>query len=251
MNEIVIQSVRRMAERICEILAENAPSVYLYGSVVADDFHPGWSDIDILVLTPAPISDEQAEQLLNLRQTEADIPYARAFEGGMLPLEAFLTGAVDRVIYWGTGGERIAQKYHFDSFCRAQLLADGMLICGKEVRPLISAPTREQLRQDIVYHLDAIRRYAQITGRDLYAFGWMLDIARCIYTLRTGRIIAKTAAAEWAVARGMDSDALRLALQVRLDPISALADPEIMACAEGMGPHVQAFADVLERELNR
>lgn len=46
---------------------------------------------------------------------ELDNPYYRSFEGGMLTLDAFLSKKTDRVVYWGTSGERITDRYAFDS----------------------------------------------------------------------------------------------------------------------------------------
>lgn len=48
----------------------------------------------------------------------------------------------------------------------------------------------------------------------------MLDIARCLYTLKTGRVVSKTYAGETALRLGWcpDEDALRDALAVRCDP---------------------------------
>ena len=42
-------AIRLMTNEIASILSCNKPTVYLYGSVVLDDFKIGWSDIDILV----------------------------------------------------------------------------------------------------------------------------------------------------------------------------------------------------------
>lgn len=85
-----------MTLEITKLLADNRPSVYLYGSSCPDDFRPGWSDIDILVLTENAITEEQAGALLHLRQKllskEHGNPYYRSFEGGMLTLSALLTG---------------------------------------------------------------------------------------------------------------------------------------------------------------
>lgn len=50
------------------------------------------------------------------------------------------------------------------------------------------------LKSNVQRHYEVIRRYVQKTDRSLYSYGWLLDISRCIYTLRTGRIIPKTAA---------------------------------------------------------
>ena len=87
-------AVNTMAVSIDRILADNAPSIYLYGSVTAEDYRSGWSDIDLLVLTADPITEGQADALLHLRQTlcaiDPDTPHYRLFEGGMLDLGSFL-----------------------------------------------------------------------------------------------------------------------------------------------------------------
>jgi hypothetical protein len=51
------------------------------------------------------------------------------------------------------------------------------------------------------------RKYVQETGRRVTLPGWLLDIARCIYSLRTGGVIAKTAVGEWAVKENIAPDA--------------------------------------------
>lgn len=79
------QSIEIVKNHIVSILSNNKPSIYLYDSIVLDDFKMGWSDIDILCLTETKISDEQAKQLLNLRQEllseYRNNLYFRSFEG--------------------------------------------------------------------------------------------------------------------------------------------------------------------------
>jgi predicted nucleotidyltransferase len=97
------ESIAIMINAIVNILINNNPSIYLFGSVVLDDFQSGWSDIDILCLTECSISNDQAEKLLHLRQElsakHIDNPYFRAFEGGFISLEAFLNKQEDKVVY--------------------------------------------------------------------------------------------------------------------------------------------------------
>lgn len=251
------KAIDEMTLRIAAILGSCAPSIYLYGSVVLHDFKLGWSDIDILVLTQIPISEEQANQLVRLRQTllaeKPENPYYRSFEGGMLTLSAFLSGEKDRVVYWGTSGERITTRYGFDSFSMSELLDSGILLYGTDVREQLNRPTYSNLKADVRRHYETIRQYAQNTGRDLYSYGWLLDISRCIYTLRTGKIIAKTHAAEWALENNLcpNSDALRFALKVRRNPLKYKDDKETFDYAETLAEPIQRFADVLETELMR
>lgn len=162
----------------------------------------GGSDIDMLCLTREPLSVRQAEHLVDLRQRlqekEPKNPFYRSFEGGILTLDAFLSHKPDRVVYWGTSGQRITQHHTFDCFSMVELLEHGILLWGEDVRNQLTKPSYEALRQGVQGHYESIRKYA--TGaRSFYTFGWFLDIARCIYTLRTGQIISKTAAGKWAL----------------------------------------------------
>ncbi|MBR6536042.1 MAG: DUF4111 domain-containing protein [Lachnospiraceae bacterium] len=246
-----------MVREISRILADCDPTIYMYGSAALDDFRLGWSDIDILVLTEKQISESQAKLLVHLRQAmlakEPDNPYYRSFEGGMLTRSAFLTNATDRVVYWGTSGERITDSYLFDSFGMAELVENSVLLHGKDIRKELKYPDFRELYADVKHHCETIRKYAQSTGRSYYSFGWLLDIARCIYTLRTGKIIAKTKAAEWALENNLcpDWEALTTALKVRRSPLNYRDDKEIFDYAEILGEPVQRFADVLEKELRR
>lgn len=250
-------SINNMVKEIVRIVDECKPSIYLYGSVVLNDFKLGWSDIDILVLTQKRISMPQAMRLVMLRQTmlekEPNNPYYRLFEGGMLTLDAFVSGKEDAVVYWGTSGERITDKYNFDSFGMMELLESGRLLYGNDVRNELNFPTFHMLYADVYHHYEAIRIYAQKADRSLYSFGWMLDIARCLYTLRTGQIIAKTDAAAWALENELcpDPDVLKYALQVRKEPLKHKNNEQSLDYAETLAGPIQRFVDVLEAELNK
>lgn len=248
-------SINKMVREISGILSDCEPSIYMYGSSALNDFRLGWSDIDILVLTEKQITEKQAQMLVGLRQAmlerEPGNLYYRCFEGGMLTLDAFLHGGTDRVVYWGTSGERITDSYLFDSFCMTELIESGVLLLGKDIRPQLKVPTFYNLYADVRRHYETIRKYARKTGRSFYSFGWMLDIARCIYTLRTGRIIAKTEAGEWALENSLcpNPDALEFSLKVRRNPLDYKEKKQVFDYAETLAEPIQRFADVLEKEL--
>lgn len=255
MDNELKRSIEVMKKSIVDILKDNNPSIYLYGSVVLNDFKLGWSDIDILVLTERSITEEQANELVELRQTllinEPKNLYYRSFEGGMLSLKSFQTKQEDRVVYWGTSGEKITNKYDFDSFCMCELILYGHLIYGKDLRNNFSLPLFSELKFNIEHHYDSIRKFAQETGRNYYSYGWLLDIARSIYTLRTGDVISKTEAGKWALDNNLcpDADALKMALMVRENPLKYKEDIKIFDYAETLSGPIQSFADVLEKEL--
>ena len=249
------QAIQVMTREILQILDGQEPSLYLFGSVTMDDFHLGWSDIDFLCLTKRPISPAQREKLVPLRQTllkaEPGNPYYRSFEGGMLSLDAFLTGKPEPAVYWGTSGQRVTEQYHFDCFSMMELLDFGILLAGEDVRPMMHHPSREELRRGVEEHLRSIRQYGSSTGESLYSYGWLLDISRCLYTLETGGIIAKTAAGDWALVRGLCPvpGTLREALAVRRCPEAFHTDAEVRRRAAQLGDEVQRYGNVLEERL--
>lgn len=246
-------TLAHMTAAIAEILAGSAVSVYLYGSAAMGDFRPGWSDIDLLALTDLPITPPQAEQLLTLRQTlperYPDVSHARAFEGAILPLDSLTKGYLNASVYWGTSGQRIIEGYVPDCFCLWQLHHGGRLLHGPEVRHVLPEPTPADLHTATARHLRTILVHGR-GARSLYAFGWLLDTARGLYTLRYDAVIAKTAAGEWALSQGLcpDAAALRLALAVRRDP-ALIHQEAVLQRAEGLTEAIAGFAEVLRQEL--
>ncbi|MCL1845760.1 MAG: DUF4111 domain-containing protein [Defluviitaleaceae bacterium] len=243
------QSIKLMKDRIVSILSDNNPSVFLFGSVVLGDFKLGWSDIDIICLVDKAIQDKQANELVNLRQTlkaeHEKNPYFRLFEGGMLTLDAFLHNAEDTVVYWGTSGQRITNRYELCPFSKIELIGNGRRLCGNDFRHLVSLPQRAEIVEAIRNHYETIRQHGKSGG------GWLLDIARCLYTLRTNKIIAKTKAGEWAIGENLcpDTSVMRRVLEIRNNPLKLKNSKEVKRWEDTLGLHIQNFADVLEKEM--
>ena len=242
-----------MTEALRPFFGGSLSAFYLYGSAAMDDFRPGWSDIDVLVLLNAPPTEEQAASWITLRQRlveETGDPRYRSLEGAVAALPEFLARSYSRVVYWGTSGERVTDRYDFDAFSRVSLIRHGKLLLGRDQRDRMALPTMDELREAVGRHLQTIRQTAARTGPTLYACGWLLDISRCLYTLRTGDILPKTAAGEWALREGLcpvESD-LRRALTVRREPMKYRDDPDTRAWLGGLAPAVLRYADTLEKE---
>ena len=62
------RSISRMAREINARLDHGLHSFWLYGSVVLNDFRPGWSDIDFIAFADGPIREDQAEAILTLEE---------------------------------------------------------------------------------------------------------------------------------------------------------------------------------------
>ena len=252
----MINSIAGMTKGIVSFLGENVHSIWLYGSVVQDDFRPGWSDIDILALTRKQFTDSQALKLVQLRQTlAADAPdhsYYPLFEGVIASLDEYLSGSFSRLVYWGTSGQRIMNRYKPDPFSQYELAGNGKSVYGSNDRSIFTLPDRGSLTEAIRNHYETIRKYAQQTDERLYSCGWLLDICRCIYTLRNDDVISTTQAGIWALQEHIfsDEDPLKKTIEIRREPMAYKNREDIRQWLKGLGPVVQQYADVLEAELS-
>lgn len=213
----MLVSVNRLTDAVCGIVPDC--TVYLTGSAAIGDYHHGWSDIDMLFLAPAELTAEMASALVNLRQKYADDAFIPKIEGGIVHADAFVTGSKSTAVYWGTSGQRISDSFTADCFTLAQA-EHWIHLRGEDIRERITKPTVDELYSGVRRHYETIRDYAAMTSNPLYRCGWMLDIARCLYTLKTGQVTSKTYAGECALQHGWcpDETVLRDALAVRYDP---------------------------------
>lgn len=237
------EAIEIMTLEIVAVLDDAASSIYLFGSVALGDFRLGWSDVDILVLTNKEMTEQQAERLLVLRQVLVERyggnALFRSFEGAILYAEAFLQEKTGRVVYWGTSGQRLTDVYKLSSFSMLELLESGVLLWGEDLRGEMQRPTFQQMQEETRRHMQSARIHGD-------SVGWLLDIARGIYTMRTGKVIAKTSAGEWALQEGLcpDEEALRKAVAIRKEPLKFTKADWVVDNSV-----IQRFADVLEREI--
>ncbi len=258
-NTAAGQALNRFCQEIFHILGDHITSIYLHGSAAVSDFRPGWSDLDLLVLTDAPIPDDQAECLLCLRQTLTQLypenPFYRTMEGAVLPLYAFTENkTAPNIVYYGTGSQRITDHYEMNALSRTEWFTNGILLYGSDIRDDIALlPPYEDLVDAIDAHLNTVFRYGCTPSASLYSYGWICDLCRCLYTLETGKIISKTEALRYALTHpavpstlyGVISETYR----VRTDPKTALEDPDTLTRAAALGSDIRHMAECTEAVL--
>lgn len=249
-------SIQIMTQRLSNILSNNKPSIYLYGSVVLDDFKFGWSDIDIMCFTEEAINQTQAEELVMLRQTLlSEYPgnqYFRSFEGIIATWDIVSNYTNGTVVYWGTSGQRIIDSFSIDAFSLIELIKYGQLLYGEDKRDRLKYPSHAEIHSDVAKHYNAMRKYAVETNDHVYSAGWLLDIARCLYSLKTDDVISKTEAGRWAINNNLspEPEILKKAIMIRKNPLKYKDDAAIKSWLTSLGPHIQIFANELENSLN-
>ncbi|MBR6187329.1 MAG: nucleotidyltransferase domain-containing protein [Clostridia bacterium] len=256
MERSMAESIEKMLQKTADAVNGRVHSAWLYGSIVWDDFRLGWSDIDWLVLTDREITESQAQALLTLRQAmlekEPGNPYYRSFEGIIASLEEYRSRSFRRLVYWGTSGQRVTDRYVQDAFSAYELAKYGRCILGQADRSIFPAQSQEELIAAVRAHYGSIRAFAAQTDERLYSCGWLMDIARCVYTLRCHGVIAKTQAGIWALENHIFPDEAPLckALEIRRDPLAYKDRVDVQIWLSSLGPTVQRYADTLEKELS-
>ena len=250
----MLQAIAGMMHEIASIMDGRVYGVWLYGSAAMDDFRLGWSDIDFVALTNGPISPSQAERLLTLRQdrlkSEPGNLYDRSFEGVIASLDEYRSLSFQRLVYWGTSGQRVTGRYTPDPFSLFELAKYGKPVYGHKAW-ILPAPDQKELAAAVRRHYETIRKYAVQTDESLYSCGWLLDIARCIYTWRNNDVISKTRAGIWALQQHLfpDEAPLKKTIEIRRHPLAFKDREDIRLWLKGLGPVIQQYADVLEQEL--
>ena len=128
-------------------------------------------------------------------------------------------------------------------------MQNGQLLLGKDVRRHLEMPEYAAIGADLAAHVQTVRQYGA-GSRSIYAYGWLLDLARCMYTLVNGRLTTKTAAAQWALDEHLCPcpAELSMALTVRRQP-ELIQDESVLAYAEGLTEAIQSFVHLLEKAL--
>jgi hypothetical protein len=250
-------SINIMTKRLEQILEGKEPSIYLFGSVVLDDYRHGWSDIDIVCFTKEPISKQQADQLVMLRQMLlSEYPgnsYFRHFEGVIGSRDVLIRHEKDTVVYWGTSGQRILDSFTIDVFSMIEIIKYAKLLSGTDIRALMQVPQKADIRNAVMQHYQTIRSFAAKTNDSFYSAGWFLDIARCLYSLEKQDVISKTQAGIWALNLGVapEPEYLKTTIMIRENPGLYQNDKAISEWFCSLGPHIQLFADVLQVALEK
>ena len=190
-----------------EILGENLVGVYLRGSLATGDFIET-SDIDFLVATERPVSDVEAEALIELHARLAALPnkYADRLEGAYIdrkslkrfePGQRFLTVECETPLRW---------KAHETSWLieRCGLRESGIALLGPDPRSLIDPISAEELRDAA---RQRVREWATWAA-DPHDPEWLPPrshqayvvetMCRALYTLALGELVSKRKAASWA-----------------------------------------------------
>ena len=185
--------VLRFAERLR--LREDVEGVYVGGSLASGDYHPGTSDLDVVVLTRTALTRRDRRRLRSLhRSLDVTDPSARALHCAYVPHDAVGDASTPHPVW--AGGELFARP--LSGIGRAELLADPVVVHGPHPSQWLPAMDVDDLRDAARAELSgywtrAVRKRA-IWRQDVYVYHGVTTVGRADLTIRDGRLVTKTEA---------------------------------------------------------
>jgi hypothetical protein len=184
--------------------------MYLVGSLALGDFRPRESDLDLVIVTSETLSDETVASLRDLHQRfdQSVSVWARHLDVVYLPAEilreSFPTATHYPVLEW-PGPLALAPLESGWPIQRYTLREYGVVVSGPHPRSLLDPVNPDDLRRASAV---IVERWRDQAHRDSEWIVWLqepanftfvvLTLCRLLYTLATGSVASKPAAARWA-----------------------------------------------------
>jgi Domain of unknown function (DUF4111) len=198
------------ATHLRAILGDHFRGMYLTGSLALGDFDPDTGDIDFIVLTGATLSADLVEALrdMHARFDMSDSPWAGKIEAVYIPPEALHPNPASPARYPQVEKDRplfIAPLESGWIFHCYTLREHGVTVAGPDVRPLIDPVDPDDMRRAAAPIAELWLEQARhdptwvpwLYEREHQAFV-VLTLCRLLYTLDSGSVASKPAAALWA-----------------------------------------------------
>ncbi len=202
--------IRALQTGIQDVLGDDLIGLYLDGSLALGDFDAD-SDIDFVAVVPEEIEADSprfsALHAMHARLSQMRTPWAVQIEGSYFSARA-LRKHSDALIWHPNiergAGEQLKMNDHDATWDihRQVLRTHGIVLAGPLPKSLIDPITPEQLRSTMrsagLHWLDGFLSNPKRINTRGYQSYLTLSICRMRYTLATGQIVSKAAAAAWA-----------------------------------------------------
>jgi predicted nucleotidyltransferase len=204
------------ANEMIDLLLTNVPKIlqgqfvgmYIYGSIASGDFDEH-SDIDILVVTETELSSDEFDTLKAMHEKiqERESPWAIQVEIVYVPRNAIRRfdpqnnqhPHLDR----GPGEKLHIVQHNSDWVVQRYLIRErGIVLAGPDPKTLIDLVSADDLRNAMIPLLfDWYGHFPERPhpfGSRGYQSYVVLSLCRILYTIQTGDVVSKMAAARWA-----------------------------------------------------
>ncbi|GAC1432028.1 MAG: nucleotidyltransferase domain-containing protein [Chloroflexota bacterium] len=202
--------LRDLLARIQGILGGRFRGMYLYGSLALGDFDPRHSDIDLIVVTDAGLTEDLCAALraMHARFDAAGSPWSARIEAAYIPLAVLRGHAPPTARYpqIEKGGTLALDPLESGWPAQCSTLREhGIVVAGPHPRTLVAPVDPRALRQSAA---TIAGTWLDQARDDPSWLVWLrhganqsfvvLTLCRLLYTLQHGAVVSKPAATRWA-----------------------------------------------------
>jgi hypothetical protein len=237
------QVLAEFRDGVRSALGENLIAIYVNGSLTMGDFEPASSDLDFLVVVRQALTDDEIRQLDELHQRlAAESPRGARLEGEYAAQRQLRPSGIDgpAITVDPEGGLLPDKENMFTAENVVAIREHGLVLYGPppaRVLPPVDRATLDAALREYLSDLLVRPRPDELSPGLLASH--VLNIARCLYGLETGRPCTKVEAARWlgghepavrpvletalAVRRGVVSSEAGRLLTVHFDELARVA----------------------------
>ncbi|MBA3822543.1 MAG: DUF4111 domain-containing protein [Ktedonobacterales bacterium] len=202
--------VHELLTAIQAILGAQLQGVYLVGSLALGDFRPQNSDLGLIMVTVGTLSDEAVTMLRDLhrRFDQSGSPWVAHVDAVYIPQDVLRepSPTADRypILEW-PGSLALGPLESGWAIQRYTLREYGVVVSGPDPRTLLDLVNPDDLRQ---VSAAIVERWRDQAHCDPEWLAWLrepenhifvvLTLCRVFYTLETGSVASRPAAARWA-----------------------------------------------------
>ncbi len=247
----VAQVLERLVAGVSQVLHDNLVGIYLYGSLVTEDFDAQVSDLDLVVVLDRSLDDALFRALHEMHQ-QVFISYPEwddRLELAYISLDALETFRErhSRIAIISPGEPFHQVDAGHDWLISWYMLREtGVALYGPDIVSLIDPIEPAHYIEAVRTHIEAYRDSAMSADSISSLSYIVLTTARGLYTVLHSQPTSKAKSAAWA-AQSFPQWATLIdqALRWRVDPGTDALMPD------DIGPRVQAFVDDMLTYLSR
>lgn len=220
-EEAAVAAAKRLADSCTDILQATVVSAVLHGSLTMDDFRPGRSDLDLLLVVERGLTSSEADALVGAVRA-ADLGPAGGVDLLVVTRRTAETpadhpGRELLVGRWPRSGAELEVEGHDDHVPDlwpelSEARANGRSLLGPEPRAVIGEVPPDRVRANGIGWL---RTWLERIDDDKNAVHMVLTACRMWRFELTGEHTSKTDAARWALERDPSLIGVELALSAR------------------------------------
>lgn len=198
MNSEINNVLKIFIEELKKIFKDKLYSFLIYGSVVLNDFTVGKGDIDFMVVLNDDINEFEINKIIslheNLRNYKLGI-LGKQLEGSYYTKQMFIDRNRNHQGYYvGTSrkGWRVVNNINVNCFDKLNIIDNGMILYGADIRNLIQSPSINDLKLLFINELENRINFLKTYKSTSFLIDTVYLTLRGVSICELGKLVSKS-----------------------------------------------------------